>query len=121
MGNVRTDSVGKPSRAALVLLTGLCAAWFAMAMGPFFVGPAEWDDNLYCDMAAVPRADASIQSRYVHIWTLRLFNGVVPSRRTAAAAYSALTVIGLMGIAFPVGRRLGGTGCGLLAAALMPL
>ena len=114
----------RPSRLrpmlAIVTLCVLSAVWITLAMTVLFVGPAEWDDVKYCDIAALPRADTFVPNRYVHIWTLRLFYLLVGSMRPAAGLYSALTVVGMMWVGYFVGRRMSGPGCGLIAAVLMP-
>lgn len=102
----------------LVLLSGL---WIALSMTVFFVGPAEWDDNQYCDVAAVPRSSTWVSNRYVHIWTLRFFYLLMESRQIAAGLYSALVVVGLIWVAYFLGRRMSGPAGGLVAALLMPL
>ncbi|MCK4659643.1 MAG: glycosyltransferase family 39 protein [Phycisphaerae bacterium] len=105
---------------AILALVVFSVVWLALAMTVFFVGPAEWDDNQYCDIAAAPRANAHVPNRYAHIWTLRVFYLLMESRQSAAALYSALTVVGLMWVAYFVGRRISGPACGLIAALLMP-
>jgi hypothetical protein len=117
-----TEQPAHPHSAlALLALAVLSGVWLALAMTAFFVGPAEWDDNQYCNLAAIPSPNASVPNRYVHVWTLRIFYLLMDSRRTAAGLYSALTVVGLMWVAYFVGRRMSGSGGGLLAALLMPL
>lgn len=119
--SLRTNAQGRSTGfLVIVILVALSAAWLALAMTTFFVGPAEWDDNQYCDMAAMPRPNTWVPNRYVHIWTLRVFYLLMESRQTAAGLYSALTVVGLMWVAYFVGRRMNGPVCGLIAALLMP-
>ncbi|MFH0981716.1 MAG: glycosyltransferase family 39 protein, partial [Planctomycetota bacterium] len=119
------QEVTRPERNAgwlvLLALGVLSGVWIALAMTTFFVGPAEWDDNQYCDLAALPRPNAAVPNRYVHIWTLRIFYLLMDSRRTAAALYSALAVVGMMWVAYFLGRRISGEAGGLLAAVLTPL
>ena len=93
----------RPAPWVYLVLVGLSLLWLGLAMKTFFVGPAEWDDNQYCGLAAVPRANTHVPNRYVHIWTLRVFYLLMSDRRTAAALYSALTVIGLMWVAYALG------------------
>lgn len=104
-----------------VALAVITLAWIGLGRTVLHVGPSEWDDNLYCDMAAMPRPTYEVVNRYVHIWTLRLFNLLIDSRRDAAAWYANLVVVGMSWMGFFLGRRLGGAACGLLSALLMPL
>jgi hypothetical protein len=106
---------------ALLALAVLSITWVVLAFTVFFVGPAEWDDNQYCDMAAVPRPNDWVPNRYVHIWTLRVLYLFMDSRRHAAVLCAALSVVGLMWVAYFLGRRMGSTVGGVLAAFLMPL
>ncbi len=94
--------------------------WYYLGQVYFFIGPSNWDDVLYCDHAAVPNPRWELRNRYVHIWSIRLFNMLLDSRQFAAAVYSNILVVGLGWIGFFIGRRLGGTMCGIVAALLMP-
>lgn len=105
---------------AILLLIALSIAWIALSRSAFFVGPSEWDDNAYTDVAALPREKVDIASRFIHIWTLRLFNLVMATRQSAGALYPTLVTVALSWLGFFLGRRMGGTWCGLLAALLMP-
>jgi len=124
-GDASATRINVPGGAGGVLaVVVLCLAstvWITLGMTTFFVGPAEWDDNQYCDIASMPRPSSWVPNRYVHIWTLRTFYFLMESRPVAAGLYSALTVVGMMWIGFSVGRRMSGPGCGLIAALLMPL
>ena len=105
---------------AILLLIALSIAWIALSRSVFFVGPSEWDDNAYTDVAALPREKVDIASRFIHIWTLRIFNLVMATRQSAGALYPTLVTVALSWLGFFLGRRMGGTWCGLLAALLMP-
>ena len=119
------EAVGSPSQRsgtllAVLFLVAFSAVWIALSQTTFFVGPSEWDDNAYCSGAAIPRPMPTIASRYFHVWTLRIFNLVMDTRRAAGALYPALVTIGLSWVAFFLGRRMAGLWCGLAAALLMP-
>jgi hypothetical protein len=110
-----------PSAAALAALIAGSIAWGWLSRTVFYAGPSEWDDVMYLERAALPGAQWEIRNRYVHVWTLRLFQLALPTRELAGSTYATLVVIGLGWLAFAFGRRLGGLGTGLLAAALVPL
>ncbi len=98
----------------------LSVTWIVLAQTVLFVGPSEWDDNAYCDVAAVPQKAPDIAARYFHIWTVRLFVLVMNNRQAACGLYPTLLTVGLIWLGFFAGRRIGGPWCGLLAAFLMP-
>ena|GEM_PF-7103713 len=111
---------GSKTLLAILFLVAFSVVWIALSQTTFFVGPSEWDDNLYCSLAAIPRPMPNVASRYFHVWTLRVFNLVLETRRAAGALYPTLLTVGLGWVAFFLGRRMAGLWCGLAAAVLMP-
>lgn len=100
-----------------LLLAGLCA-WFWLALGPWFIGPSDWDDTMYVDRAVTGAFVWDVRNRYVHVWAIRLVDLVAPTHRSAAAAWAALCVCAMAGLAYYAGQRMGQWLCGVIAALL---
>ena len=120
------EAVGSPSQRsgtllAVLFLVAFSAVWIALSQTTFFVGPSEWDDNLYCDLAAIPHPMPNVAGRYFHVWTLRIFNLAMDNRRAAGALYPTLLTVGLSWVAFFLGRRMAGLWCGRAAALHNPV
>lgn len=116
--NVTLPRVSVAALAALLLGS---AIWIGLSRSLFFVGISEWDDALYVELAAIPAAAWELRNRYVHVWSLRIFQALFDSRQTAASVYATLSVVGTAWASFFLGRRLGGTVVGLVAAAALPM
>ncbi|MCB9707195.1 MAG: glycosyltransferase family 39 protein [Myxococcales bacterium] len=95
--------------------------WLYLGQTVFFVGPSEWDDAFYAELATGNTQRWAARNRYVHVWSLRLLYSLIGSRRFAAGLYPNLVIVALSVLGFMWGKRLAGNSCGLLAAALMPL
>ena len=113
----------RPHLASALLLAALIAACGWLGLGPYFIGPSDFDDALYCDFAATGAVSWELRNRYVHIWLLRLSSVLVDERRLAASLYSTATVIGLGWLGFLLGKRIAGFACGvaaMIAVVLFP-
>jgi hypothetical protein len=102
-------------------LAAFAVTWLWVGLGPWRLGPSEWDDALYCNHAAMGRGEWYVRNRFVHIWSLRLAFAVVEPRAFAASLLSVLEVLGIATLGFLVVRRAAGVGAGLLALFLTPL
>lgn len=102
-------------------LAVFAVTWLWLGLGPWRLGPSEWDDALYCNHAAIGRGQWYVRNRFVHIWSLRLAFAVVEPRAFAASLLSVLEVLGIATLAFFVARRAAGLGAGMLALLLTPL
>lgn len=108
-----------------LLLTGAALAgwlglWWHLGHGPLSLGPHRWDDFRYASRAIEGAFDPGIRNRYVHVWGLRLFYALHDDRLLAALRYAITMGLGLTLCAFAFGKRVGGIGCGLLAAFMLP-
>lgn len=111
-----------PSSArAGMFLSMLAVTWIALGQTWFFVGPSEWDDVLYFEIASVPSPMAELRNRYVHIWLLRIFEQIFTPRALAAGLYANVLVVLLAMVCFAFGRAAAGTACGIIAALMMPI
>ncbi|MET0385195.1 MAG: hypothetical protein ABW321_04510 [Polyangiales bacterium] len=103
-------------RVALVLgLAAVLGGWFWLALGPQLIGPSDWDDTMYAERALTGAFVWDVRNRYVHVWALRVIDSLLPSHRLAGAAWGALCVCGLAGLAFFAGKRIAGLWAGWLA------
>lgn len=110
-----------PLAAAALLLVGLCAVCVWLGFGPYFVGPSDFDDALYCDFAVTGASSWELRNRYTHVWLLRLTSALVDERRIAASVYSTLIVIGVGWLGFLLGKRIAGFACGVAAMVAIVL
>jgi hypothetical protein len=99
-------------------LAAALAGWFWVALGPWMIGPSEWDDTMYAERAITAGFVWDVRNRYAHVWAIRILDFLAPSHRSAAAAWGALCVCGLAGLAFYAGQRIAGMRCGFAALAL---
>jgi hypothetical protein len=108
-------------RTAPALVAAFALALIWLGTGPFKLGASDWDDTMYVEMAASGEFRWAIRNRYTHIWGLRVVQELVEPRATAAALWPTLMVAALAVASFFVGRRCGGTACGLLSMVLVVL
>ena len=113
-----------PQRATawlvFVALALWLSLWWFLAHGPLALGAHRWDDARYATRAVQGAFDAGIRNRYVHVWGLRAFFTLIDDRLTATISYASIMGLGLITVAFALGRQVGGLRCGLLAALLIP-
>ena len=104
-----------------LFLVGLAAIWIFIGQTWLFVGPSEWDDVLYVEIASLPTPMAEVRNRYVHIWLLRIFQHIFDSRAFASGLYANVIVVLAAALCFGFGRAAAGISCGVIAALIMPL
>jgi hypothetical protein len=107
--------------AASMAVAAMGLFWLYLGQTIFFVGPSEWDDAFYAELATGDTQHWVARNRYVHVWSLKLFYLAIDSRRTAAGLYPNIVIVALSALGFIWGRKLAGIACGLLAAALIPI
>lgn len=102
-----------------LLLALVLGAWLWLGLGPFAVGPSEWDDHYYTELAVQPSARWDALNRYAHVWLLRV--AFLLFGNEGLSLEPLLAVLAASAGAFVLGRALAGSGAGLAAAALLPL
>ncbi|MEM8961271.1 MAG: hypothetical protein AAGD38_07330 [Acidobacteriota bacterium] len=68
-------------------------------------GPVSWDELLYMDLSAEPRADPSVLNRYVHIYAQSLFMTMAGSPLDGARLYWAFLMVASGVLTYAVARR----------------
>lgn len=111
------------SARALVplLLAGVLGVWIWLALGPWLIGPSDWDDTMYLDRAVTGAFVWDVRNRYVHVWAMRLVDLFASTHRSAAATWASVCVCGMAALAYYAAQRAAGLVAGVLAALLLLL